>query len=378
MARIGIDYTAAIYQQAGIGRYVRELVAALADSAGEQDDKFVLFVAGTRGDRPPAPSGCRYAPSILSERTHARVWHRLKLPLPVELWTGRVDAFHATDFTLPRTRPLTRTVLTIHDLAFEKYPDETMPGMLDFLRSAVPESAQRADHIIAVSEATRRDVIDMYSVPAEKVTAIAHGVSTPYSPVVSGRETAVRDNYRLRDGPFVLTVGTLQPRKNHLRLVQAFARVRSDASLVIAGGKGWHYAAVRSEVERLNLGERVIFTGFVADADLPDLYRAATVFAYPALYEGFGLPALEAMACGVPVVASNTSSLPEVVGEAGLLVDPMDVDALADAISHVLEDSALRADLRDKALARAKQFTWQHTAEMTRQVYRNLLNDAPG
>lgn len=380
MARIGIDYTAAIHQQAGIGRYTRELVAALTDDsplpAGEGPgvrDDLVLFVAGASRKLPPPPTGCRYAPSSLSERTHARLWHRLKLPVPVEWWTGGISVFHATDFTLPRTRRQTRTVLTIHDLAFEKYPAETMPGMLDFLRRAVPDSARRADHIITVSEATRRDVIEMYRIDPDRVTAIPHGVSARYSPALSGHEAEVRRKYGLGDGPIILTVGTLQPRKNHLRLVQAFARVAGDARLVIAGGAGWDYDAVRAEVERLKLGERVVFAGFVADGDLPDLYRTATVFAYPALYEGFGLPILEAMACGVPVVTSDRSSLPEVAGGAGLLIDPMDVDALADAISRVLEDSSLRADLHEKGLGRARQFTWQRAAEMTRAIYDQIM-----
>jgi len=387
VARIGIDYTAAIHQQAGIGRYTRELVAALTSrpplpvGEGESADEFVLFVAGAKGKLPPAPPGCRYAPSILSERDHARLWHRLKLPIPVELWTGGIDLFHATDFTLPPTTGRTRAVLTIHDLAFEKYPDETMPGMLDFLRRVVPDSARRADHIIAVSEATRRDIVDLYGIPEVKVTAIPHGVSPRFAPdrpqllLLQGEgsqmaKSGVREKYRLPDAPLILTVGTLQPRKNHVRLIQAFAQIDPDARLVIAGGKGWGYDQALAEAARLKIAERVIFTGFVDDGDLPDLCRAATVFAYPALYEGFGLPVLEAMASGVPVVASNASSLPEVVGDAGLLVDPLDVAALADALGRALADSALRASLRERGITRAREFTWGRAAQLTREVYR--------
>src|SRR5574341_85765 len=191
MARIGIDYTAALNQSAGIGRYVRELTAALADyvgSAGAQEHAPLgLFVVGARlSPLPSTPPGCEFCFSSLSERTHARLWHRLQLPLPVELWTGPLDLFHATDFSLPPTSPHARTVLTIHDLSFERYPGDTMPGMLGYLRRVVPRSARRADHVIAVSEATRRDLMELYQLPSEKISVIPHGVSPRFQPLASG------------------------------------------------------------------------------------------------------------------------------------------------------------------------------------------------
>jgi glycosyltransferase involved in cell wall biosynthesis len=351
---------------------VRELVAALAQDWQRHPGgapPLRLFAADARrADLPPPPEGCAWRPSRLSERTHARLWHRLRLPVPVECWTGPLDLFHATDFTLPPTLRRARTVLTIHDLAFERHPEETMPGMLGFLRSVVPRSARRADAIIAVSEATRRDLIDCYRLPPDRIAVIPHGVSTRFSPVPADGEpgiSALREKYRLPDDGFILTVGTLQPRKNHLRLVQALAAMKHAASLVIAGGSGWAYEAVRAEVSRLGLEQRVILAGFADDADLPVLYRAAAVFAYPALYEGFGLPVLEAMACGLPVVASNTSSLPEVAGDATLLVDPLDPAAIADALDRALGDSGLRADLAQRGLARAAEFTWVRAARRT-------------
>jgi glycosyltransferase involved in cell wall biosynthesis len=239
--RIGIDYTAAIHQQAGIGRYVRDLTGALA--ALQPDVPFRLFVAGGRqGDLPAPPGRCVIHPSALSERNHARLWHRLDLPIPVELWTGRIDLFHATDFFLPPTRSTTRTVLTIHDLAFERYPGETMPGMQDFLTTVVPRSVRRADHLIAVSEATRADLIDLYNTPPEKISVVAHGVDPRFRPDHPPEAVAaVRRKYGLPDDPLVLTVGTMQPRKNHRRLVQAFGRIKQRAALVIAGGTGWDY-----------------------------------------------------------------------------------------------------------------------------------------
>lgn len=372
--RIGLDYTAAARQRAGIGRYVRELTQALAALHPEADLR--LFVAGAEADSLlPPPAGATYRISTLGERTLARLWHRARLPLPVELWTGPLDVFHAADFALPPTRPDTRTVVTVPDLAFERYPEETMPGMLDHLRRVVPRSALHADRVIAISAATRDDLHELYGVPVEKVVVTPLGVEERFNTHhTDGEETVLRERYGLPTGPFVLTVGTLQPRKNHGRLVEALARIDSPAGLVIAGGSGWAYDEVREAVEGLGLSQRVTFTGYVADDDLPALYRAATVFAYPALYEGFGLPVLEAMACGAPVVTSRKSSLPEVTGpEAALLVDPLDVDAIAAALERLLTDDALREDLRAKGIARARQFTWQATAAATWAVYEGLL-----
>ncbi|MCC6905919.1 MAG: glycosyltransferase family 4 protein [Anaerolineae bacterium] len=369
----GFDYTAAVQQQAGIGRYVRELAAALAELPGERTIR--LFAAGARpADLPVPPRGCTFHPSHLSERVHNRLWQRLRLPLPVEAWTGPLDLFHGTDFTLPAVRRGTRTVLTIHDLAYERFPDETMPGMQRYLARAVPHSVARADHVIAVSEATRQDLIHLYGTCPEKISVIPHGVDPRFFAAPAADEAArLRVEYHIPPGPVVLTVGTLQPRKNHLRLVQAFARTGVDAVLVVAGGQGWGYDAVLREVERLGLGGRVIFTGHIPDTDLPGLYRLAAVLAYPSLYEGFGLPPLEAMASGTPVVAANTSSLPEVVGEAGMLVDPFDVDALAAALARVLGDATLCAALSERGVERAGRFTWARAAQAVWHVYEQLL-----
>ena len=205
-----------------------------------------------------------------------------------------------------------------------------MPGMQRYLGEGVPRSVARATHVIAVSECTKADLVEAYGTPPEKISVIYAGVQPHFEPVHDAeRLQAVRRRCRLGQEPFILTVGTLQPRKNHLRLVQAFARLESGHRLVISGGPGWDYEAVPAEVVRLGLEKRVVFPGFVADEDLPALYSAADLFVYPSLYEGFGLPVLEAMACGTPVVAADDSALPEVVGEAGLLADPLDVDALA-------------------------------------------------
>ncbi|MGF1507221.1 MAG: glycosyltransferase family 4 protein [Anaerolineae bacterium] len=355
---IGIDYTAALSQSAGIGRSVRELTAALV--SGYPQAEWRLFAAGVRG---PIPAGAVLHRSLLSERSHNRIWQRLRLPVPVELWTGPQDLYHAPDFSLPPSRAA--SVLTVHDLAFVHHPAETLPGMLHYLNAVVPRGVARAAHVITPSESARQDVIARYGAPPQKVSAVAHGVEprfTPEGPL-----------YDLPPGdPVVLRVGTLQPRKNHSTLVRAMAAV-PGARLVIAGGRGWAYDAVRAEIERAGLACRVSLIGYVPDADLPSLYRCADVFVYPALYEGFGLPVLEAMASGTPVIAADRASLPEVVGEAGLLVDPLDAAARAAAIRRVLADRALADRLRAAGIERAAGFTWGKAAAAVWTIYQHVL-----
>jgi len=249
-----------------------------------------------------------------------------------------------------------------------------MPGMTRHLNKWVPYSARKAHHVIAVSEATRRDLIELYHISPAKITVLYHGISPAFRRVEdAGTLAAIRHKYGLAERPFVLSVGTIQPRKNYRRLIQAFAHLDESLALVIAGSKGWHYEDVFGEVSRQGLAERVHFLGFVADADLPALYSAASLFVYPSLYEGFGLPVLEAMTCGTPVVASNQSALPEVVGQAGLLVDPRDVKALAAAMSRLLADKDLHQKLAQAGHVRAANFTWGNMAVKLIALYQQLI-----
>jgi glycosyltransferase involved in cell wall biosynthesis len=377
MITIGIDYTAAVHQSAGIGRYTREMVKALAELDPEMlQSQYRLFVADASKNSVPALPGPNFTwhPSRLTERWLARLWYRLRLPLWVESWTGPLDLFHEPDFVLPPSKPGTRTLITIHDLSFVRQPDSIMPGMEAHLNKWVPHSVRRADHVIAVSEATRQDLIELYQTPPEKITTLYHGVTTAFKPIKEPTKlAAVRQKYKLDDRPFILSVSTIQARKNYKRLIQAFAQIDSSYSLVIGGSKGWYYQDIFAEVVRLDLEKRVHFPGFVADADLPALYSAASLFVYPSLYEGFGLPVLEAMACGTPVVVSNQSSLPEVVGEAGLLVDPYDVEALTAAMSEVLAETEVRQQLSEAGQAQAKKFTWKKTATQLLKLYHTLI-----
>jgi len=372
--QIGIDYTSAIHQSAGIGRYTRELVQVLA--AEWPAAQYRLFVANARrAALPPLPGqNFSWQPTRLSERWLARLWYRLRLPLAINRWTGPLHLFHAPDFFLPPVDAATRTIVTVHDLSFVRHPESVMPGMSQHLNTWVPRSVQRADHVIAVSEATRQDLMELYHTPPGKISVLYHGVTPEFAPVTSAaRLNDVRQKYNLGQNPFILSVGTLQPRKNYQRLIQALAQLEADVSLVIVGGRGWQVEPILAEIERQKLAARVHLPGFVADADLPALYSAAALFVYPSLYEGFGLPVLEAMACGAPVIAANRSALPEVVGNAGLLIDPYNVDELAAAINRLLGDGSLRAQLATAGRAQAAQFTWPAMARQLVEMYRQII-----
>jgi glycosyltransferase involved in cell wall biosynthesis len=373
---IGIDYTPACEQGGGIGRYVRELVAALA----EQDSQcaYHLFVAGAERSRlpqAPAVNFC-YRATRLSPLTLARLWHRARLPLPIELFVGNVWLFHATDFVLPPTLPKTRTLLTVHDLSFARAPESAAPRLKAYLEAVVPRSARRADHILADSAATKADLIALYGTPEAKITVLYSGVSDAFRPVRdSAAQAAVRAKYGIGDAPYVLSVGTLQPRKNYERLMQAFAALPprwKDLKLVIVGGRGWLDAPIYDCARAMR--ERVILTGFADEADLPALYSGAACLAFPSLYEGFGLPVLEGMACGTPVLTSNVSSLPEVAGDAALMVAPHSVEAIQAGLLALLEeDSAARAARLTRGFAQAARFTWRSAAQRLRAIYAQLL-----
>ena len=375
--RIGIDYTSAVHQTAGIGRYTREMVKALGNLATNLDTlKYRLFVADAGRCTTPADLAPTFSwhPTRLTERWLGRLWYRLQLPLPIERWTGPLDLFHAPDFVLRPVKPNTSTLLTVHDLSFVREPDSVMPGMSRHLNKWVRRSVTQADHVIAVSKATAHDLIELYQTPPEKISVLYHGVTPEFNANNNPTaQAAIREKYNLGLQPFILSVGTIQPRKNYQRLIQAFAQVEADTRLVIAGGPGWQAEDIFNEVTRLGLTDRVHFLGFVPDTDLPPLYQTAALFIYPSLYEGFGLPALEAMACGTPVVAANRSALPEVVGSAGLLVDPFDPEDIAQAMTQILYDEGLHQTLSQAGQIQAAKFSWPKMAAELFDLYQKLL-----
>jgi len=378
--RIGIDYTSAVQQGAGIGRYTRQLVSALVESDAE--NKYALLVGG--GGVPDAASqledltrraNVRSVLLPVSDHTLSVLWHRLHLPLWVELACGPLDLFHSPDFTLPPVLRA-RTILTIHDLSFIRVPECAEPNLRSYLLQAVPASVRRADIVLADSECTRADLIELLGADPDRVEVVYAGVGQRFQRVRDDNLLRdVRERYNLPKR-FILGLGTLQPRKNFRRLVRAYAmtqgQIANEIRLVIAGAKGWMYDGIFRSVEELGLRDAVRFPGYVADDDLPALYSMADLFVFPSLYEGFGMPPLEAMACGTPVVTSNASSLPEVVGDAALVVDPLDVAALADAMGHLLTDRDLRENMARRGVEQARLFTWTRAAASLLDIYRRV------
>jgi glycosyltransferase involved in cell wall biosynthesis len=374
---IGLDYTPAYEQSGGIGRYVRELIAALA----RQDTitPYRLFVSGASSfGLPLFPSqNFVWKSTSISPKWLARVWHRARIPLPVECFVGNIDLYHATDFVLPPTLPNTRTLLTVHDLSFVRVPEAASPNLKAYLDQVVPRSVKRANHILADSEATKNDLIEFYGILADSITVLLSGVDMRFHKVYDEEGLlTTRRKYGLGNTPYIFSIGTVQPRKNYGRLIQALARLRLsgyDINLVIAGGRGWLEDPIYENIRATKMENHVHFIGFADEADLPALYSAAYCFAFPSLYEGFGLPVLEAMACGTPVITSNVSSLPEVAGDAAIMIDPYDIEALTYSLQQLLDDQNLYQTLIQKGSERAKLFSLDVSARQLREIYSRLL-----
>jgi glycosyltransferase involved in cell wall biosynthesis len=360
-----MEVTAAVRQGGGIGRYVRELLRALARLDTATDYK--LFYASPTPlpyPLPPLPFNFTARHLPFHDIWLARFWHRFQVPLPVETITGAIDLYHAPDFTLPPTR--TKSILTVHDLSFERDPDSTAHGLRTYLKTVVPRSIHRATHVVAVSQATKQDIVELYKVPENKVSVLYEGVDHIFRPTPN---SAIRDKYGIGSNPYIFSVSTIQPRKNYKRLIQAMAALPPEYNLVIAGGKGWLYDDIFAEAEKPAVRGRVKFIGFVPDDDLPALYTEAAALAYPSLYEGFGLPLLEAMACGTPTLTSNVSCLPEVAGGASILIDPLNVDDIAAGLQQCLAE---RETLVTKGFIRAAQFRWDDVATQLLTLYKTI------
>jgi glycosyltransferase involved in cell wall biosynthesis len=310
------------------------------------------------------------------------------IPFP-RLWThvrlSREMAQHPPDLlfvpahVLPLIHPR-HNVVTVHDLGYHYYPEAHTLFQNLYLRWSTRYNARTADRILADSEATRNDLIHYYRVPEDKIAVVYPGRDETLVPVTDPRRLEeVRARYTLSESYF-LYVGTLHPRKNLVRLVQAFARLPDamqarlpDLQLVLAGQKGWLCEEIFAEVRRLDVENRVLLTGYVPDEDLPALLSGALAFVFPSLYEGFGLPVLEAMACGTPVICANTSSLPEVAGDAALLVDPLDTSDIAAALARVVIDGNVRHALAGAGFRRVQQFSWRRCAQETLRVLEDAV-----
>jgi glycosyltransferase involved in cell wall biosynthesis len=357
---IGIDASrAARPQRTGTEGYSLRLIQALL--ALDQRNDYVLYF-----NQPPAPGLLDQGPRCRHRvMPFPRLWTHLRLS--AELAVHPPDLLLVPAHVLPLIHPR-RSVVTVHDLGYLHEPQAHRPLDRLYLDLSNRYHVRAATRLLAISQATKDDLVRHYGVAPERVIVTYLAAGDDMRPVDDpARLGSVKSRCGIA-GDYLLYVGTLQPRKNLARLVQAFAPVAADypaLQLVLAGKKGWMYEEIFAQVRRLGLEGRVVFTGYVGEEDLPALYSGALAFVFPSLYEGFGMPVLEAMACGAPVVASNTSSLPEVAGDAALLVDPMAVDALSAALALVAGDPGLRAGLRARGLIQAARFSWERCARET-------------
>ncbi|MDQ2806637.1 MAG: glycosyltransferase family 4 protein [Chloroflexota bacterium] len=363
------------YRAAGLSKHIGDLITALLDQP--DSTRYTLFTGPGAKNAPP---GFAQSPRA---RIQASRWPTLQpevriaweqTVLPVAALRAGIDLLHCPVLVQPLLCPVP-TVITVHDLIFLRYPDRFPRLKRLYLTALAGASLRRARRIIAVSAATQRDLTTLLGIAPHRVTVVHNGVDLArFAPQPPAAVAAFRHAHDV-PARSILYLGTLEPRKNLPTLLRAYAAVRAELGnvpLLIGGGKGWFYAEIFRVVRELGLddGRAVRFLGYVPDADLPMWYNSATVFVYPSEYEGFGLPPLEALACGLPVIAADRSALPEVVGDAGLLVDPHSVGALAAALRAVLTDAAVAERLHEAGPAQAAHFPWTRAAHETLAVYR--------
>jgi glycosyltransferase involved in cell wall biosynthesis len=370
--RIAIDAHSVGNKLGGNESYATNLIEALAEI--DNVNQYKIFVT-TREARD------RFSDRWPNFQVRATLPHtpfiRIPLTLSAELRRNRVDVLHV-QFTAPPFSPCP-VVVSIHDLSFEHLPQTFKRRSRMQLRMTVRRSARNAAQVIALSEHARMDLINTYDLIPEKVNVVPLAAPAAFAPVRDDNELQrVRQTYGI-DGDYILSVGSIQPRKNLRRLIEAYSVLRHAQpecklpQLVLVGKNAWLYDETLRALKYTDVGASILLTGYVPESDLPALYSGALCFIYPSYYEGFGLPPLEAMKCGAPVIVGNRTSLPEVVGDAALMIDPFDVDAIAGAIQKMITDSEFRSELRVKGLERAKDFDWKETARQTLAVYRKAF-----
>ncbi|HEX6974380.1 MAG TPA: glycosyltransferase family 1 protein [Vicinamibacterales bacterium] len=367
--RIAID--ARKLRDYGIGTYVRNLLRYL--SRFDQATDYVLLCRSEDcGIDEELGENFR---SVVEDAPAYSVQEQVTVP--IALRREGVDLFHAPHYVLPPLTPC-KSVVTIHDCIHLRFP-QYLPNRLGYAyaRASLWTAAHRSDRVLTVSEASKRDILRYFRVPPAKIDVIYNAIDERFGETPPSEEIArVRERYQLND-PFVLYAGNIKPHKNLERLIESFHTLRrggfENVKLLIIGDEISKYATLRRAVHKYKLHKHVRFFGFVSDQTLAALYRLAAVFVFPSLYEGFGLPPLEAMASGTPVITSNVSSLPEVVGDAAILIDPYEPDAIADAMRRVLTDPSLRTSLSERGLARVREFSWERSIARVREIYGEVL-----
>jgi glycosyltransferase involved in cell wall biosynthesis len=381
--KIGIDCSLAPGERVGVGQYSYNLARAL--SRIDRKNTYLLYpvfyhIFHREYKKAGLPEGGNFKVKFkhIPEKMMRFIWKAEPWPLTREFLLGDVDLVHSTTFCVPGFRDgKKRLVVTVYDVSFITHPECHMQANIDHCLTGTREAVERADAIIAISKHTKKDLVEYFGAPEEKVTVTRLAAGGSFRRVEDANAAGeIRRKYGLPQG-FVLFLGSLEPRKNVKTLFRAYSmlpkKARDKARLVIAGGKGWLNNDIKTQIEEFGISGQTCFTGYVAQEDLPAIYSMASVFVYPSLYEGFGLPILEAMGCGCPVITSNVSSMPEVAGDAGVLIDPFDAHALSKAIQEVLADEGLRARLSAAGIERAKQFSWEKTARETLEVYNKVV-----
>lgn len=366
---IGVDATPLLGERSGVGNYTARLLAAQLKIEPERE--FLLYSNRPLENLEP---GLERAKRISGYLPSSR-WLWLQVMLPRIVNRTEPDLIHFTNALAPFyiDKPY---VLSIYDATLFLYSRYHPRTRLLAIRMMLPLAARRAAAVITISQSARRDLLQILKIPPEKIHVVYGAAPQHFAPVTNAAELArIRQKYKLPE-QFLLYVGTLEPRKNLSRLVRAFGRLKAQGQphqLVLAGPWGWAMNGFQQQIESLGLKESVQLLGYIPDEDLPGLYSLATVFVFPSLYEGFGLPPLEAMACGTPVLSSKNSSLAEICGDAAYLVDPLDEESLAEGLQRVLSDETLRAELGEFGRRRAGEFSWERAARETAAVYEKVL-----
>lgn len=373
---VGID-ARLLRNTTGIGRYTRSLVLEYTQRDEFQHDHFVLFAdAPLYSEQQPLPDNVEV---VIADCQHRILWTNWFLP-PL-LQRRKIDVYHGVcNFELP-IRKVCRYVVTIHDLVPLFFPELVPKKHLLFFRLFMKRVAHTADLIITDSEHSKEDILQHLNVPEEKIRVIYLGYQQQYHRIQEQQKISeILARYRICQ-PYLLFVGVIEPKKNLERLVEAYRLLQKDAAipqntqLVIAGGKGWFSERLYQKVKDCKLDQHIVFPGYIPDEHLPALYSGAELFVFPSLYEGFGLPVLEALSYGTPVVTSNVSSLPEIAGDAGFLIDPTEPKAIAQGITTVLSDDLLRQQMREQGYRQAQKFSWTRTAQATYQVYQEAYEN---
>lgn len=374
---IAIDVRTINNKQSGVGFYVRYLVEALRNI---DKKNYYFLITNNRKEEPLGDFAeyCQLLPTWFSNENHVLgdLWENFFLPLRL-LW-NKIDIFHGPAFLIPSLYLHKAAVATVHDLVAYSYPHTIPIKYQYYMKMLIRVATMRADKVIVDSYSVKNELIERLKVPEDKIRVVPLGVSPIYR-VVNDRDLikSVKGKYGIKKD-FILQVGNIEPRKNLPRLFKAFSlfneKSNNSYQLVNVGKRGWLYKEIFEMVSRYGLEEDIIFTQYVSEEDLVLLYNSAALLVYPSLYEGFGLPILEAMSCGTPVITSKVSSMPEVAGKAALLIDPLNIEEIAWAIYKVLTDTELKNRLKELGLERAALFSWEKTAQQTLEVYQEVYN----